>query len=65
VGAAWPACPECPPRSSGPALASLAFDDRWSHLRDGTFVLKGRVIEARPVARERRLWAATAELLKA
>ncbi|GAA3289349.1 SDR family NAD(P)-dependent oxidoreductase [Dactylosporangium vinaceum] len=55
------------PARSGPALAALALDDRWAHLRDGAFVLKDRVIRPRPVAfdrdREQRLWAATGELL--
>ncbi|GAA2714892.1 SDR family NAD(P)-dependent oxidoreductase [Actinoplanes palleronii] len=56
------------PERSGPALASLALDARWSHLRDGAFVLKDRVIEVLPIAhdraRETRLWSATTELLK-
>jgi NAD(P)-dependent dehydrogenase (short-subunit alcohol dehydrogenase family) len=55
------------PERSGPALASVALDDRWAHLRDGAFVVIDEVTEVRPVARdrdrERRLWAATAELL--
>ncbi|PRY31921.1 SDR family NAD(P)-dependent oxidoreductase [Pseudosporangium ferrugineum] len=55
------------PQRSGPLLASLALDDRWAGLRDGAFVVKGRVAGVRPVAhdpdRERRLWAATAGLL--
>jgi NAD(P)-dependent dehydrogenase (short-subunit alcohol dehydrogenase family) len=55
------------PKRSGPALASLALDDQWANLRDGAFVVKDRVREVLPVAqdreRERRLWAATAELL--
>ncbi|WP_433604946.1 SDR family NAD(P)-dependent oxidoreductase [Dactylosporangium sp. CA-139114] len=55
------------PRRSGPQLASIALDERWSHLRDGAFVVRGKVTEVRPIAhdrdRERRLWAATAELL--
>jgi NAD(P)-dependent dehydrogenase (short-subunit alcohol dehydrogenase family) len=57
------------PERSGPALASLALDGRWAGLRDGAFVLKDRVIEVKPVARDRsretELWAATAELLAA
>jgi hypothetical protein len=52
---------------SGPVLASIALDDRWAHLRDGAFVVRDKVTEVRPIAydrdRERRLWAATAELL--
>ncbi|MER7283165.1 SDR family NAD(P)-dependent oxidoreductase [Dactylosporangium sp. NPDC000244] len=55
------------PQRSGPQLASIALDERWSHLRDGAFVVRGKVTEVQPVAhdrdRERRLWAATAELL--
>jgi NAD(P)-dependent dehydrogenase (short-subunit alcohol dehydrogenase family) len=55
------------PQRSGPALASLALDAEWKHLRDGAFVVKDKVTEVQPVAndldRERRLWAATAELL--
>ncbi|MEU9447104.1 SDR family NAD(P)-dependent oxidoreductase [Streptomyces sp. NPDC048277] len=52
---------------SGPKLASVALDDAWAHLRDGAFVVVDQEREVRPVARdrerERRLWAATAELL--
>ncbi|GAB3580099.1 SDR family NAD(P)-dependent oxidoreductase [Amycolatopsis endophytica] len=55
------------PERSGPALASVALDDKWANLRDGAFVVIDRVTEVRPVAhdrdRERRLWAATAQLL--
>jgi NAD(P)-dependent dehydrogenase (short-subunit alcohol dehydrogenase family) len=55
------------PERSGPALASVALDDRWAHLRDGAFVVVDEVREVEPVARdrerERRLWEATAELL--
>jgi NAD(P)-dependent dehydrogenase (short-subunit alcohol dehydrogenase family) len=57
------------PERSGPALASIALDGRWAGLRDGAFVVKDRPAEVRPIAhdrdRERRLWVATAELLKA
>jgi hypothetical protein len=57
------------PERSGPALASVALDDRWAHLRDSAFVLVDRVVEVKLVARdrdrERRLWEATAELLDA
>jgi NAD(P)-dependent dehydrogenase (short-subunit alcohol dehydrogenase family) len=57
------------PERSGPLLASVALDDRWSGLRDGAFVVKDRVAEVRPVARDRaresRLLDATEELLKA
>jgi NAD(P)-dependent dehydrogenase (short-subunit alcohol dehydrogenase family) len=55
------------PERSGPMLASIALDDRWAGLRDGAFVVRDKVTEVRPIAhdrdRERRLWAATAELL--
>ena len=55
------------PERSGPALASVALDDKWANLRDGAFVVIDRVTELRPVAhdhdRERRLRAATAQLL--
>lgn len=57
------------PERSGPALASLALDARWSGLRDGAFVVKNRVTEVQPIAhdraRESRLREATSELLKA
>jgi hypothetical protein len=53
---------------SGPALASIALDDRWSRLRDGAFVVKDTEREiksfARDPHREARLWDATAELLR-
>lgn len=52
---------------SGPALASVALDERWAGLRDGAFVVRDKVTEVQPVAhdrdRERRLWEATAQLL--
>ena len=52
---------------SGPLLASLVCDDRWSHLRDGTFVVKDAERQVQPFAqdavREARLWTATTELL--
>lgn len=55
------------PKRSGPALASVLLDDRWAHLRDGAFVVKGTERPVRPEAqdpaRERRLWEVTAELL--
>ena len=55
------------PQRSGPALASIALDDRWAYLREGALVVRDKVTEVRPIAhdrdRERRLWAATAELL--
>jgi hypothetical protein len=53
---------------SGPALASLALDERWAALRDGAFVVRDKVTEVQPVAqdrdREHRLWEATAQLLE-
>jgi NAD(P)-dependent dehydrogenase (short-subunit alcohol dehydrogenase family) len=56
------------PERSGPILASIALDEKWAHLRDGAFVVRGRLTEVRPVAqdrdRERRLWQATAQLLE-
>ena len=56
------------PQRSGPLLAAMAVDEKWAHLRGGAFVVKTKPAEVRPVAhdrdRERRLWAATAELLK-
>lgn len=55
------------PRRSGPALASIALDERWAKLRDGAFVVIDKPREVLPVARdrarERRLWEATAQLL--
>lgn len=56
------------PQRSGPLLAAVALDEKWSHLRDGAFVVKTKLTEVQPVAhsldRERRLWEATTELLK-
>jgi NAD(P)-dependent dehydrogenase (short-subunit alcohol dehydrogenase family) len=56
------------PVKSGPALASVALDERWAHLRGGDFVLIDRERDVMPIAndpdRERRLWDATAELLR-
>jgi NAD(P)-dependent dehydrogenase (short-subunit alcohol dehydrogenase family) len=55
------------PERSGPALASVALDDRWADLRDGAFVVVDRVTDVLPVARdearETRLWTATEQLL--
>ena len=55
------------PGRSGAALASVALDAKWSHLRDGVFVLRDKVIKVQPVAqnreREARLWQATEKLL--
>ncbi|WP_239080060.1 SDR family NAD(P)-dependent oxidoreductase [Paractinoplanes brasiliensis] len=56
------------PETSGPQLASMALDPRWAGLRDGAFVVRDRLTQVEPVAvdpeRERRLWAATTELLQ-
>lgn len=56
------------PARSGPQLASLVLDDRWSHLRDGAFVVRGTERQVKPIAndtaRERRLWEATADMLQ-
>jgi NAD(P)-dependent dehydrogenase (short-subunit alcohol dehydrogenase family) len=55
------------PERSGTALVSVALDDRWARLRDGAFVVRDQVADVRAMAhdrdRERRLWAATGELL--
>jgi len=55
------------PERSGPTLASIALDEKWAGLSDGAFIVRDKVTEIQPVAqdrdRERRLWAATAELL--
>ncbi|MDF8262671.1 SDR family NAD(P)-dependent oxidoreductase [Luteipulveratus flavus] len=57
------------PERSGPVLASMALDDRWADVRDGAFVVRGKVTEVKPFAhdrdREARLWDATAQLLEA
>ena len=56
------------PATSGPALASVTLDDRWAHLRDGGFVVIDKERDVMPIAnnpgRERRLWDATAKLLR-
>lgn len=56
------------PEQSGPLLASLVLDDRWSHLSDGAFVVKDRECPVKPFAddptRERQLWDATALMLR-
>jgi hypothetical protein len=55
------------PARSGPMLASIAIDERWTHLRGGAFVVKDEEREvtafASDPARESRLWDATVELL--
>lgn len=57
------------PERSGPALASVALDSKWSGLRDGAFVVKNRLTDVQPIAhdrvRESRLREATEELLHA
>jgi NAD(P)-dependent dehydrogenase (short-subunit alcohol dehydrogenase family) len=57
------------PTRSGPMLASVVLDDRWAHLRDGAFVVKDEERQVKPLAtdlaRESRLWEATADLLNA
>jgi NAD(P)-dependent dehydrogenase (short-subunit alcohol dehydrogenase family) len=57
------------PEKSGPQLASIAVEGKWAHLRDGAFVIRGKLADVRPEAhdrdRERRLWTATEELLAA
>lgn len=54
-------------RLPGVALASIALDAKWAHLRDGAFVLRDKVTGVQPIAqdrdRESRLWQATGELL--
>jgi NAD(P)-dependent dehydrogenase (short-subunit alcohol dehydrogenase family) len=56
------------PARSGPMLASIALDERWSHLRDGAFVVKDEERKVKAFAsdpaRESRLWDATVELLE-
>jgi NAD(P)-dependent dehydrogenase (short-subunit alcohol dehydrogenase family) len=56
------------PARSGPVLASIALDERWAHLRDGSFVVKdkecGVKAFASDPARESRLRDATVELLE-
>jgi hypothetical protein len=56
------------PARSGPALASIALDEKWANLHDGAFVVIDKVTEVRPVAhdhdRERHLWTTTAQLLE-
>lgn len=57
------------PETSGPALASVALDPRWSHLRDGAFVVRDTLTTPRPPAHdpacESHLWTTTAHLLAA
>ncbi len=57
------------PANSAPLLASVALDEKWSHLRGGDYVVKNKLTEVKPFAndreRELRLWQATNELLEA
>jgi hypothetical protein len=34
------------PEPSGPALASVALDDKWANLRDGAFVVIDKVTDS-------------------
>jgi NAD(P)-dependent dehydrogenase (short-subunit alcohol dehydrogenase family) len=56
------------PAKSAPAFASVVLDEKWSHLRDGAYVIIQKETELMPFAhdtkRERRLWEATQELLE-
>jgi NAD(P)-dependent dehydrogenase (short-subunit alcohol dehydrogenase family) len=56
------------PQRSGPALASIALDEKWAHLRDGAFVVRDKVTGVQPVAQDRdreyRLWQATTQLIE-
>ena len=56
------------PAKSAPAFASVVLDEKWSHLRDGAYVIITKETELMPFAhdtkRERRLWEATKELLE-
>jgi NAD(P)-dependent dehydrogenase (short-subunit alcohol dehydrogenase family) len=55
------------PAKSAPKFASVVLDEKWSHLRNGDFVVKDKQAEVKPFAksrdREQRLWQATTELL--
>lgn len=57
------------PATSAPIFASVALDEKWSHLRGGDYVVKNKLTKVKPFAhdreRELRLWQATNELLKA
>jgi NAD(P)-dependent dehydrogenase (short-subunit alcohol dehydrogenase family) len=57
------------PANSAPMFASVALDEKWSHLRGGDYVVKNKLTEGKPFAhdreRELRLWQATNELLEA
>ena len=54
--------------TSAPMFASVALDEKWSHLRGGDYVVKNKLTEVKPFAKDRerelRLWQATNELLE-
>ncbi len=56
------------PATSAPMFASVALDEKWSHLRGGDYVVKNKLTEVKPFAKDRerelRLWHATNELLE-
>jgi NAD(P)-dependent dehydrogenase (short-subunit alcohol dehydrogenase family) len=55
------------PAKSAPTFASVVLDEKWSHLRNGDFIVKDKETEVKHFAksreREQRLWQATTELL--
>jgi NAD(P)-dependent dehydrogenase (short-subunit alcohol dehydrogenase family) len=55
------------PAKSAPKFACVVLEEKWSHLRNGDFVVKDKETEVKPFAknreREQRLWQATNELL--
>ena len=55
------------PTRAAPAFASVILDPKWSHLRDGAYVVLDKETDVQPFAKDReregRLWEATAELL--
>ena len=57
------------PATSAPLFASVALDEKWSHLRGGDYVVKNKRTEVKSFAndreRELRLWQATNELFEA
>ncbi len=57
------------PATSAAMFASVALDEKWSHLHGGDYVVKDKLTEVQPFAhdreRELRLWQATNELLEA
>ncbi len=56
------------PANSAPMFASVLLDTKWSHLQNGDFVVKNKVVQVQPFAkdlqREQRLRSVTEELLK-